>query len=281
MDPWLIVLIIIAASLLFLFGMYILLIAPRVSKKEEMRAFCRVRYAHRGLHSDGKPENSIAAFEAAVQAGYGIELDVRLSKDGELVVFHDDTLDRMTGEVGRVDARTLAELKEIKLAGTEFVIPTFREVLDLVDGRVPLLVELKEDAGKLGVTRAAVEMLKKYKGEYIIESFNPLAIAEVKKLSCAILRGVLSQNFLEIPEYKKPLYAILSALLLNVVARPDFIAFDHKGYKNASLKLIKGLFKTPCLSWTTRSEEEDRAALAHGFDSVIFEKYTPCKEIKE
>ena len=214
--------------LAFLLLLYIFLIFPSGRKKKTAEFFSAQKfYAHRGLHGGGVPENSLRAFDLACEAGYGIELDVHITADGELVVFHDDTLDRMTTESGRVDERNAADLKAIKLAASEEGIPTFREVLELVDGRVPLLVEIKEDAGKLGVTRKTAEMLAKYKGDYIIESFNPLAIAEIKKLMPNVIRGVLSQNFLEKKEYKKPLYGLLQCLVLNVLARPDFIAFDH------------------------------------------------------
>lgn len=281
MHPALIITLSVLGGLAVLFGLYLFLIAPRFAKKREIQKYVGIRYAHRGLHDKILPENSLGAFAAACEYGYGIELDVRLSKDGELVVFHDDTLDRMTTESGRVDERDAADLKAIKLAASEEGIPTFREVLELVDGRVPLLVEIKEDAGKLGVTRKTAEMLAKYKGDYIIESFNPLAIAEIKKLMPNVIRGVLSQNFLEKKEYKKPLYGLLQCLVLNVLARPDFIAFDHNGHKNAALKLCRSLFGATTVAWTTRSESEDALAISHGFDAIIFEHYTPKTQIKD
>ena len=281
MDTWFIVLISVLSAFLVLFGLFLFLVATRRSKREEIKRFYGVRYAHRGLHDKEKPENSLAAFSAAVASGYGIELDVRLSADGTLVVFHDDTLDRMTSESGRVDAKSLEELKKIKLADSEDCIPSFDEVLRLVDGRVPLLVEIKEDAGSLAVTRKTAEVLKKYKGDFIIESFNPLSIGEIKRLMPDTIRGVLSQNYIEQEKYRKPLYFLLQCLVLNVVARPDFIAFDHKGYKNAALRITRSVFGAATFAWTTRSAEEDSLALSHGFDSVIFENYTPKINIEE
>ena len=275
MDTLIAILISVVSSFLFLFLIFLFLIAPRKSKSEEMKKYTGIRYAHRGLHDEKRPENSLAAFAAAVDAGYGIELDVRLSADGVLVVFHDDTLDRMTAESGRVDKRSLAELKEITLAESDERIPEFAEVLRLVDGRVPLLVEIKEDAGSLAVTRKTAEMLSEYEGDYIIESFNPLAIAEIKRLLPDRIRGVLSQNFIEQEKYRAPLYFLLQCLFLNVVARPDFIAFDHNGYKNFALKAARGILGATTIAWTTRTEDEDAFARAHGFDTVIFENYTP------
>jgi len=274
MSPWIIALISVISALLLFFLIFLFLIAPG-KKREEMEKFKSKKYAHRGLHDATRAENSLSAFRAAVDAGYGIELDVRLSKDGVLVVFHDDTLDRVTGEVGRVDSRTAAELRKINLSGTADTIPTFEEVLKVVDGRVPLLVELKEDAGKYGVTEKTLEMLKEYKGEYIIESFNPLALGRVKKLAPNVMRGFLSQNFLSQKKYRSATYFLLQNLLLNVVCRPDFISYKHSDYKNASLRLVKALFKPATLAWTVRSKTEEDEAYLHGFDGVIFENYVP------
>ncbi len=274
MIPWIIALISVISALLLFFLIFLFLIAPG-KKREEMERFKSKKYAHRGLHDATRAENSLSAFRAAVDAGYGIELDVRLSKDGVLVVFHDDTLDRVTGVAGRVDSRTAAELKKINLSGTSDTVPTFEEVLTLVDGRVPLLVELKEDAGKYGVTEKAVEMLKGYKGEYIIESFNPLALGRVKKLAPEVMRGFLSQNFLSQKKYRSATYFLLQNLLLNAVCRPDFIAYKHSDYKNAPLRLVRALFKPATLAWTVRSKKEEDEAYLHGFDGVIFENYVP------
>ena len=132
-------------SIVLLFLIYLFLIAPK--NKKEMKKYKRVMYAHRGLHNEKRAENSMSAFEAAVDGGYGIELDVRLSKDGKLVVFHDDTLDRVCGREGRVIDFTAAELSTFKLNGTDDGIPLFSDVLKLIDGKVPLLVEIRKIRG--------------------------------------------------------------------------------------------------------------------------------------
>lgn len=270
----LISLIVTVSFLLLSFLVFLILIKPN-RRREDTQKFAKVKFAHRGLHDSERAENSMSAFRAAVDRGYGIELDVRLSSDGELVVFHDDELSRVTKEEGRVDTKTAKELSEIKLSGTDDGIPTFKEVLKLVSGRVPLLVEIKEDAGKYGVTKKTVEVLKEYKGDYLIESFNPLALALVKKEMPEVVRGFLSQNFLCEKKYKKPLYFLLQNMLLNVTCRPDFISFNHNHYKNRVLKLIRALFKTTAFAWTVRSREEEATAYKNGFDSVIFENYIP------
>ena len=274
MDALIITLSSVGAFLAVSFIIFLFLIKPN-RKREGMDEFVAVRYAHRGLHNESRPENSMSAFRAALDAGYAIELDVRLSSDGELVVFHDDTLDRVTSECGRVDERTAEELSKIHLLGTEDTIPTFKEVLSLVDGRVPLLLEIKEEAGKYGVTEKTVEVLSEYKGKFVIESFNPLALTLVKKRMPGVLRGILSQDFIKEQEYKKPMYFLLQCMLLNVSCRPDFIAFNHRDAKNGSLRLARKLFCAPTFAWTVRSEAEEKAARESGFDTVIFEKYLP------
>lgn len=264
----------VVAFLLLSFLLFLFLIKPN-RKRAEMDKFKSVKYAHRGLHGEGAIENSMTAFKNAVSEGYGIELDIRLSKDGRLVVFHDSTLDRVTKESGSVIERSAEELRQIKLLDTDDTIPTFDEVLALVSGKVPLLVEIKEDVGGVPVAEAAVKALSKYEGDFIVESFNPLALGYFKKHMPNVMRGFLSQNFLKEKKHRKPLYFFLQNMLLNVVARPDFISYNHKDYKNAPLRLIRGLFKTPTICWTVRSEKEEAEAYEHKFDGVIFENYIP------
>ena len=252
---------------------YLFLIAPK--NKKEMNKFKAVMYAHRGLHNEDRAENSMSAFKAAVSGGYGIELDVRLSKDGRLVVFHDDTLDRVCGREGRVIDFTAEELATFKLNSTDDGIPLFSDVLSLVDGRVPLLVEIKEDPGVSAVSEATCEILKGYKGEFIIESFNPLSLRVVKKSYPQIPRGILSQRYYEYEKYRKPLYFLLQSLLLNFLCRPAFIAYDHRHAKAFGLRLVRGIFGVPTLAWTVRSPEEELVARKNGFDGIIFENYIP------
>lgn len=265
-----IALIIIASVLVVLFIIYNILVAPTSNK--DIQKFASVKFAHRGLHNSERAENSMSAFAAAVDAGYGIELDIRLSGDGNLVVFHDDTLDRVCGREGRVDAFVADELAGMKLSGTDDGIPTFREVLDLVDGKVPLLVEIKEDAGKYDVSNAAAEMLKDYHGPYIVESFNPLSLGNFKKKLPKVARGILSQRYLREKKYRKPLYLLLQLLLFNRICSPAFVAYKHTDAKAISLKTAR-MLGAVTFAWTVRSPEEEAAAKRAGFDSVIFENY--------
>ncbi|MBO5879069.1 MAG: glycerophosphodiester phosphodiesterase [Clostridia bacterium] len=269
------VLLTVITLLIVAFAVFLFFIAPSKKRKAEMREFAKYRYAHRGLHSDTVAENSLTAFKNAVEKGYGIELDVRLTHDGELVVFHDETLDRVTVAVGKVNEKDYAEICDLKLKNTEDTIPKLSDVLKLVDGKVPLLIELKEASGEYCVTESTLKALEGYEGKYMIESFNPLALGHVKKHAPKVLRGVLSMNFLKEKKYRTTTYFVLQNFLLNAVARPDFIAYDHNQHKNFMFKFIKKLFRPVTIAWTLRSQESEDLAFAHGFNSVIFEYYLP------
>lgn len=277
MNPWLLAAIIAGGALLLFFLLYLFLIAPSLSKKRkaQMMSYSGARYAHRGLHDGTRAENSMSAFRAAVEAGYGIELDVQLSSDGELMVFHDATLDRVTDKKGRVDSYTAAELKETHLLGTEDTVPTFREVLELVGGKVPLVVEMKEEAGKTCVAEKTAEILREYDGRYVVESFNPLSLAHLKKIMPETLRGVLSETFTKSKKHRNILHVLLQCLVFNVCCRPDFIAFNVRDRKNAALRLTRGIFGVCTVAWTVKSADEEKIARNSGFDTVIFEGYLP------
>ena len=273
-TPLIITLSVLGGIFLLLLIAYIILIAP--GKKGDIEKYKSVRFAHRGLHNGERAENSMSAFRAAVDAGFGIELDVRLSADGELVVFHDDTLTRVAKIDGRVDAFSADELAKMSLSGTGEGIPRFSEVLSMVDGRVPLLVEIKEDAGKYAVSDAVAKIMQDYGGPYIIESFNPLSLGNIKKKLPSATRGFLSQRFLSDPNYRKPLYFLLQCLLTNRISSPSFIAYNREHAGAFALKVIR-LFGTVTYAWTVRSPEEEAEAYRRGFDSVIFENYIPEK----
>lgn len=260
-------------SIVVLFLIYLFLIAPK--NKKEMTKFKNLYYAHRGLHNEERAENSMSAFKAAVDSGFGIELDIRLSKDGKLVVFHDDTLDRICGREGKVIDFTADELATFKLSGTDDGIPLFSDVLALVDGKVPLLVEIKENAGDSTVSHAACEMLKGYKGEFIIESFNPMSLKVVKEQYPEIPRGILSHRYYEYEKSRKPLFFLLQSLLLNFLCRPAFIAYDHRHANAFGLRFVRAFFKVPTIAWTVRSAEDEAIARKNGFDGIIFENYLP------
>ena len=240
---------------------------------EEMKG---VKFAHRGLHSDTVAENSMTAFRLAKEAGFGIELDVRLTKDGELVVFHDEKLDRVCGESGKVIDFTYDELSHLSLLGTTDTIPLFKDVLKLIDGAIPLLVEIKSAPGESGVEEKLYEEIKDYQGKYIVESFNPFTLRSFKKLMPSVPLGFLSTRYSLSEKHKgKILYSLLQKLYFNFLMRPSFIAYEKGGYAEPNLIFIRKKYMPALIAWTVKSKDEERDAIAHGFDTVIFENYIP------
>ena len=256
--------------------LWLYMITPSTRRKEEMKKYKSAKYAHRGLFNSESAENSMSAFKAARDAGFGIELDVRLSKDGKLVVFHDETLNRVCGVDGKVKDFTAEELSKLSLSDTGEGVPAFKELLALIDGRVPLIIEMKQEVGESGVAEALKRELEGYSGPYVAESFNPYALKSLRKCAPEILRGMLSMEYSKTEKFGgKIVYTLLEKLLLNFIARPDFIAYDHTGYRVSALGTVKRLFDTTLVAWTVKSPEEEKAAYDHGFDAVIFEGYIP------
>lgn len=254
--------------------LYLFMIWPRVFGKPDRSGFLNCHYAHRGLFDNASeaPENSLAAFKKAVDAGYGIELDVQLSKDEVPVVFHDASLKRMCGVEGNVWEYTLEDLQKMKLADSDETIPTFESVLKLVDGKIPLIIEYKLDVPKTRVCELANELLLQYKGLYCIESFHPFAVRWYKKHRPDIMRGQLSEEFFRFDKYKgKIIYYLLSFLMTNVICRPDFIAYNHKNASNISRRLCR-IFGALSVAYTIKSQEEYEVA-KNRFDLFIFDSF--------
>ena len=270
-------------TLLTLLVVYLFLIASRRFGAKRFSRLTGWDYAHRGLHDNSgpapeRPENSMAAFRAAVEGGYGIELDVQLSRDGQVVVFHDDTLDRICGVHGRVDSFSYGELLEFPLLGSSERIPLFSQVLDLVDGRVPLIVELKmSPVNNYPVCEKAAALLSQYSGPYCIESFSPFAVQWFRRYRPGVIRGQLSGGLTPLAKGGKDAlsYFAVTHLLTNCLCRPDFIAYDHHAAKGKlSLWLCTHLFGTLPVAWTIRSQQEYDAARAN-FRLMIFEGFHP------
>ncbi|MCR5684789.1 MAG: glycerophosphodiester phosphodiesterase [Lachnospiraceae bacterium] len=258
-----------------LFLLELFLVLPGGKLKKESEKFYHVNFAHRGLHTKDMsvPENSMAAFKAAVDAGYGIELDIQFSKDDQIVVFHDETLNRVCGVDGRLDAFTYDELKKMGLSGTDEHIPLFSEVLELIDGRVPLLVELKSCRKNKLLCEKALPMLRAYKGDFCIESFSPIIVKWFRKNAPDILRGQLSAPVDDFREYIPAFIAfILSRCFTNFLSRPHFISYN-KVKPPMSVRLSEKLGAMRYV-WTVRPADDIRT-LEKINDAVIFEYYTP------
>ena len=264
----------IAIGVLLVLAALLLFLEMPALRRHPDRAHIQGRYiAHRGLHDQtpDTPENSLAAFRAAVERVYAIENDIHLTADGQVVVFHDDTLDRMCGVPGRPEEKTLAQLKELSLAGTAEKIPTLQECLDAVDGQVPLLIEFKcgTVAGARQLCAAADAILSAYKGEYWVQSFYPFILQWYKRHRPDICRGQLSAGF-----YHESLsHRLLGCLVFNCLGRPDFISYEHSNAGNVFLRLNIRLGALP-VCWTLRSPEElERARRV--FRTYIFERFIP------
>ena len=267
----------IAIILLALAAVYLLLIRCR-SGHPGLQAMEGFSYAHRGLHDKPQvPENSMAAFRASLEKGYGIEFDIHLLKDGNIAVIHDAALIRTTGAEGYIEDLTTEDLKNYRLEGTEEVIPTFRELLDLYAGKAPLVIELKPEHGNHeALVDAAVAQMEGYEGAWCMESFDPRCLMVLKKKYPHIIRGFLSQNFLESDKkMHRALAFVLTHCLCNFLTVPDFIAyrFDHRKY-SPSVAICRRLWKAKAVTWTLRTPEEHAAALSEGW-LPIFENYIP------
>ncbi len=261
--------------LLFLFSfLYLILICPNLSRRERMNQFSNVKFAHRGLFSNAHaiPENSMNAFREAVAQHVGIELDVHLTKDEKVVVFHDDTLSRMCQSNAVIEHTTYENLQKLYLNHTSEKIPLLSDVLSYVNGCVPLLIELKLPTKSTRLCHEVFNLLKTYHGSYLIQSFNTIGILWFRKNAPHILRGQLSANLTKTRKNEPWLACfIVRFLLLNFISKPDFISYKFKDVSNISLQIIRILYRTPIAVWTLRTPE----AIIQGkqtYDMVIFEK---------
>lgn len=234
--------------------------------------------AHRGFfdNESGYPENSLAAFERAITSGYPIELDVRLLKDSEVVVFHDKSLERMTNQKGLIKDFTSDQIRQIRLLDTQHTIPLISEVLESVAGQVPLIVEVKNVDHRVGPLEEALwQQLSSYNGKYTVVSFNPFTLKWFWKNAPEVIRGQLSSDFRgeDLPFYTK---FLLRNLFMNFISKPDFILYDIRclPYWAATRAKRRGF---PLLVWTARNWEDQEKALKFG-DNLVFDGYDPEEE---
>ncbi len=254
------------------FVLFFWLIFPALRRHKDRAILEGLYIAHRGLHdiNKGIPENSLAAFRAAVQNGFAIENDIHLTRDGHVVVFHDDTLERMCGVKGKVEEKTLVELKELRLAGTNEQIPTLEECLAEVGGKVPLLVEFKVvKSNSAALCKAADRILSNYSGKFFIQSFFPTVLLWYRLHRKSVCRGQLSSAFSGEAFYKK----ILACLLTNFMARPDFVSYEHTYAAHFMRRLVTFLGAFP-VGWTFRTKK-DLDLGKKAFKTYIFEKFIP------
>ena len=232
-------------------------------------------YAHRGLHDAEKPENSMAAFRAALENGYGIELDIHLLKDGNLAVIHDTSLLRTAGcDINITDLST-EDLANYHLEGTDETIPTFRQVLDLFAGKAPLIIELKCDNNAEALVDTAVKAMEGYEGPFCMESFDPRCIYALKKKHPHIIRGQLTRDYSGSDvKLAAPLKWALKHQTLNFMTMPDFVAYRYRDSHTISNTLVRKFWGIAGVAWTLRTQEEFDSAVAEGW-LPIFENFKP------
>ncbi len=254
----------------------IYLVRPERASEDKKAPFMGVNVAHRGLHTPDRrvPENTLEAFWLAAEAGYGIELDVRLTLDDQLVVFHDDKVDRLTDFTGSVESYTYEELEKMPVGGTDNVMPLLGQVLQLVGGRVPLVIELKSGHDDVTLCAYVKKLLDSYDGPYCIESFSPFIVGWWRRNAPEVLRGQLScrgENLTKLGFIER---FALGNLLTNFIARPNFIAYGITEKKPLTVKLCEAMGAMK-VAWTSHSDENE-----NGNDTVIFEFYRPEKKFK-
>ena len=257
--------------------LFTVLIAPRTIGAASLAHMEGYHYAHRGYH-DGNvaiPENSLSSFQAAIDAGYGIELDVQLSSDKIPMVFHDADLDRICGVEGKIWDYTCQELQAMRLFGTEETIPTLAQALELIGGQVPILVEYKMDKVDTDVCAYSHELLKNYDGPYAVQSFHPFALFWYRQNAKDVPRGILAKNFIRDKQEKGKDPSIVdfltTNLMLNVVGYPDFIAYDWQDADYFALKLCR-LMGAPTSTWTLKDPAHYEQVQGQ-FDLYTFEGF--------
>lgn len=244
-------------------------------------SFLSIPLAHRGLHDvkKGCPENSRAAVAAAMQHGYGIEIDVQLTADGRAAVFHDYMLERLTEGVGRLRTRTLADLATLRLKGSRETVPSLSDILGLVSGRVPLLIEIKDQDGALGddvgaLETAVAESLEGYVGPVAVMSFNPHSVSAFQALAPNLPRGLVTDDF-NARDWKasEDRLAALASIKDFERVGASFVSHDRRSLNKPPILELKSR-GVPVLCWTVRSPEEEAEA-RNIADNVTFERYLP------
>jgi glycerophosphoryl diester phosphodiesterase len=234
--------------------------------------------AHRGLHGNGVIENTLGAARAAVDAHYAIEVDVQLTADNEVVVFHDDTLDRLTTATGRVAARSLAELRQIAIRGTDERIPTLQELLDKVAGRTPIVIELKSDwNGDERLPARVAEVLTGYAGPVAAMSFDPEILVALQKLAPGLPRGIVAERYYDDSEWKPltPAQKFKFGNLLHIHrTKPHFVAYYIRDLPAIAPLAARHLLGMKLLTWTVRTDAERRKARWWA-NQMIFEGFRP------
>lgn len=267
--------------LAFFIALILILMKPN-RRRTNMEPFKNTFIAHRGLFNNvDLPENSYPAFEAAIDKNFGIELDVQLTKDNQLVVFHDGNINRMCGVKKKISSLTYEQLSSYKLLDTDLSVPLFEDVISLIDGKVPVIIEIKAHGAFMKATKMLVKRLESYKGIYCIQSFNPAIIRWLKVNKPDITRGILSNDYLRLPKKTLTQKLIVSNLLFNAWCKPDFISYNHEYPSKIALKVCKSFYNCNMVGWNIKSSENLDYAKKF-FEVYIFDSFVPeTKDKKE
>lgn len=270
MQWYWIVAICLGCCLLLTGALELYLIKP--NKKRDYSRFEGFMYAHRGLHDDIVPENSLAAFAAARSAGLGVELDVQQTKDNKLVVFHDEDLKHMCGADIKVRDLTFAELQHYTLKNSNETIPLFTQVLETL-GDMKIICEIKYHNGMNdnGICQMVCDQIEHYPGDVCIESFSPMIVRWFAKHRPDIIRGQLSCNMMKDKSHTYIERLAMTNLYVNVISRPDFIAYSFTDIRAHGYCLCHAVYKPFCVAWTARGSAQQAEAKKH-FTTIIFEK---------
>lgn len=278
--PTLIFLIVLAVLIVYL-AVWLFCIRPRTGlDASNMESLKKYDYAHRGFYEKDQsiPENSLPAFQRAVSKGFGVELDLQLTADGQVVVFHDDNLKRMCGQDADVRSLTWEELQKYSLAESGETIPLFSQVLKLINGRIPMIIELKPYGNTDELCAKTCELLLGYRGLWCVESFSPDVVRWFRKNRPEVIRGQLMAKF---TRKDKPLNLFTAFfarnLFINAIGRPDFIAYDVEARKNWSLRTACRLFHAQEVNWTIRTPQQLWSVKADGAMG-IFEHFDPTRK---
>lgn len=239
-----------------------------LERKKNFDILEKIKIAHRGLWDEKNPENSMGAFKRCVDESIPIELDIHLLKDNILVVFHDDNLKRMTGIDKLIKDCSYSDIKNLKLKETNYNIPTLKEVLQLVDGKVLLDIEIKSDVDNFTICKELCKYLDEYEGNFIIKSFNPFYISWFRLYRPNFIRGLLVSRLKGKKMNKLFKYALFN-MWFNCVAKPDFISFNHKDLPNKKIDSLKNK-GVPILLFTIK--ENDIVNYQNEHYGCIFEK---------
>ena len=265
----------IALALLFaIVGFYNFATAGEAISEDKISWIKETPIAHRGLHTKDIPENSLSAFENALKNNYAIELDVQFTKDKEIVVFHDENLKRMTNDTRNIEDVNYDELKNLRLGNTNEIIPTLEEVLELVDSKVAILIEIKDCKDYIELSEKTYEILKGYEGNYAIQSFNPFILEWYKNNASEVIRGQLSGTFTEGSESLNSFEKfVLKNMLLNFKSKPNYIGYELEGIPKSKLESLrkKGV---PIIVWTVKNKEDMEKAYKYS-DNITFENFLP------